>query len=101
MGLASTMWMATMLTMLLIEDIDHMSLHGNGGLRPFNYKETIREGIMRAKARGVRMGRKPRLDARKCRKVVEQYAAGETIAALARDYECGVATIHRDPWDSY
>jgi hypothetical protein len=34
--------------LVLIEDIDHMSLHGNGGLRPFNYKETIREGINRA-----------------------------------------------------
>jgi uncharacterized protein (DUF433 family) len=29
------------------------------------------------------------------RKIAERYAAGETMAELARDYDCGEATIWR------
>ena len=49
----------------------------------------------RAKARGTVFGRKPVLDAGERRRIAERYAAGETIATLARDYECGDATIWR------
>jgi uncharacterized protein (DUF433 family) len=35
------------------------------------------------------------LDAGQRRKVAERYAAGETMAELARDYGCGEATIWR------
>jgi hypothetical protein len=35
------------------------------------------------------------LDPGQRRKIVERYAAGETMAELAREYECGGATIWR------
>jgi DNA invertase Pin-like site-specific DNA recombinase len=69
-----------------------------GGMAEFERK-LIRarcdEGIKRAKARGTVFGRKPRLDAGERRKIAERFAAGETMAELARDYDVGVATIHR------
>jgi DNA invertase Pin-like site-specific DNA recombinase len=69
-----------------------------GGLAEFERK-LIRarcdEGIKRAKARGTVFGRKPVLDAGERRKIAERYSAGETMGELAREYSCGVATIHR------
>jgi hypothetical protein len=35
------------------------------------------------------------LDASQRKVIAERYATGETIAALARDYDCGDATIWR------
>jgi len=35
------------------------------------------------------------LDAEQRKKIAERYAAGETMAVLARDYGCGEATIWR------
>jgi DNA invertase Pin-like site-specific DNA recombinase len=52
-------------------------------------------GIARAKAKGTRFGRKPALDPGKRKRIAERYAAGETMAALAREYECGEATVWR------
>jgi DNA invertase Pin-like site-specific DNA recombinase len=52
-------------------------------------------GIDRAKARGKLFGRKPKLDVGQRKKIAERYAAGETMAELARDYDCGEATIWR------
>jgi DNA invertase Pin-like site-specific DNA recombinase len=69
-----------------------------GGLAEFE-RELIRsrcdEGIKRAKARGTVFGRKPVLDAGERTKIAERYGSGETMAELAREYSCGVATIHR------
>ena len=69
-----------------------------GGLYEFERKlirQRCDEGIKRARARGAQFGRKPVLDAGQCRKIAERYAAGETMAELARDYGCGEATIWR------
>jgi DNA invertase Pin-like site-specific DNA recombinase len=84
--------------------LDTTSIHGEllltimGGMAEFERK-LIRarcdEGIKRAKARGTVFGRKAVLDAGERRTIAERYAAGETIAELARDYDVGVATIHR------
>jgi DNA invertase Pin-like site-specific DNA recombinase len=52
-------------------------------------------GIDRAKAKGKKFGRKPVLDAGKRKVLAERYAAGETMAKLAVEYECGEATIWR------
>jgi DNA invertase Pin-like site-specific DNA recombinase len=52
-------------------------------------------GIERAKARAVQFGRPARLSASEKRKIAERHAAGETIPALAAEYEVGLATIHR------
>src|SRR6516225_582185 len=69
-----------------------------GGMAEFERK-LIRarcdEGIRRAIAKGTVFGRKPVLDAGEKRKIVERYSTGETMAELARDYGCGVGTIHR------
>ena len=51
--------------------------------------------IERAKAEGTKFGRTSVLDASQRRKIAERYAAGETMAELARDYGCGEATIWR------
>jgi DNA invertase Pin-like site-specific DNA recombinase len=52
-------------------------------------------GIARAKRKGTKFGRPSALDAGQRRKIAERYSAGETMAALAREYDCGEATIWR------
>jgi len=58
-------------------------------------RKRCQAGIDRARAMGTQFGRTPVLDAGQKRKIADRYAAGESIPALARDYECGVATIWR------
>jgi DNA invertase Pin-like site-specific DNA recombinase len=69
-----------------------------GGIAEFE-RELIRKrcqaGIDRAKAKGVKFGRRSVLDASQRRKIAERHAAGETMAELAREYNCGEATIWR------
>jgi DNA invertase Pin-like site-specific DNA recombinase len=69
-----------------------------GGIAEFE-RELIRarceEGIVRAKAKGTKFGRKAALDASQKRKIAERYAEGETMADLAVEYEVGEATIWR------
>ena len=69
-----------------------------GGFAEFE-RELIRsrceEGIARAKVKGTKFGRKSVLDASERRVIAERYAKGETMAVLARAYECGEATIWR------
>lgn len=52
-------------------------------------------GIAKAREQGKKFGRPSALDVEQRRKIAERYAAGETMAELARDYECGEATIWR------
>ena len=69
-----------------------------GGVAQFE-RELIRsrceEGIERAKAKGTKFGRKAVLDATERRVIAERHASGATMAQLAREYECGEATIWR------
>jgi DNA invertase Pin-like site-specific DNA recombinase len=58
-------------------------------------RKRCQAGIERAKAKGTKFGRPSTLDASQRRKIAERYAKGETMAELARDYECGEATIWR------
>src|SRR5262245_66655527 len=58
-------------------------------------RKRCQAGIERAKANGTQFGRTPVLDASQRRKIAERYANGETMAELAREYECGEATIWR------
>ena len=46
-------------------------------------------GIQRARERGVAFGRPTKLNAKQRRMIAEWYAAGETAAALAREFEVG------------
>jgi DNA invertase Pin-like site-specific DNA recombinase len=52
-------------------------------------------GIAKAREQGKKFGRPSALDVGQKRKIAERYAAGETMAALAADYEVGEATIFR------
>jgi DNA invertase Pin-like site-specific DNA recombinase len=69
-----------------------------GGIAEFErglIRKRCEEGIERAKAKGTRFGRPSALDPGQRRRIAERYASGETMAALAREYECGEATIWR------
>jgi DNA invertase Pin-like site-specific DNA recombinase len=69
-----------------------------GGLAEFERKlirQRCEDGIKRAKAKGTRFGRRSVLDAGQRKRIAERYAAGETMAELAREYDCGEATVWR------
>lgn len=53
------------------------------------------EGIQKARDQGKKFRRPSALDAGQKRKIADRYAAGETMAELAREYEVGEATIFR------
>jgi len=57
--------------------------------------ERCKAGIARAKAKGKRFGRPTTLDTSQRSRIAQRYSEGETIAALARDYSVGDATIWR------
>jgi DNA invertase Pin-like site-specific DNA recombinase len=69
-----------------------------GGIAQFE-RELIRsrceEGIERAKAKGIRFGRKRKLDRYMVRAAADRYAKGETMAELAEVYGVNEATIWR------
>jgi DNA invertase Pin-like site-specific DNA recombinase len=79
-------------------DVGRLVLAIMGGIAEFE-RELIRKrcdaGIARAKAKGTKFGRPSALDATQRKRIAERYAAGETMAELARDYDCGEATIWR------
>jgi DNA invertase Pin-like site-specific DNA recombinase len=52
-------------------------------------------GITKAREQGKKFGRPSALDVGQKRKIAERYAAGDTMQALADEYEVGVASIHR------
>jgi len=69
-----------------------------GGIAQFEralIRKRCDEGIERAKRKGTKFGRPTALDASQKRKIAERYAAGETMAELAIEYEVGEATIWR------
>ena len=69
-----------------------------GGLAEFE-RELIRartgEGRERAKARGVKMGRKPKLTPHQIREAVGRRDKGETVRDIARTYNVSHSTISR------
>jgi DNA invertase Pin-like site-specific DNA recombinase len=69
-----------------------------GGLAEFE-RELIRaraaEGRERAKARGVRLGRKPKLTAHQQQEARRRRADGESIRDIARSYAIHHSTISR------
>jgi len=69
-----------------------------GGLAEFE-RELImartQAGIERARERGVKFGRRERLNTTQRKMLAERYAAGETMAGLADFFEVGVATVFR------
>jgi DNA invertase Pin-like site-specific DNA recombinase len=69
-----------------------------GGLAEFE-RELIRartgEGRKRAKARGVRFGRPPKLNGHQRQEALQRLAAGETQADIARTFDVDATTIGR------
>jgi DNA invertase Pin-like site-specific DNA recombinase len=69
-----------------------------GGLVEFE-RELIKartgEGRARAKAKGVHMGRPPKLTAHQRREAIERRAAGEPLMDIARTYGVSHTTIGR------
>ena len=69
-----------------------------GGLAEFE-RELIRartgEGRERAKARGVRLGRKPKLTSHQVREALGRRDAGEPLAEIGRSYNVSHSTISR------
>jgi DNA invertase Pin-like site-specific DNA recombinase len=69
-----------------------------GGLAEFE-RELIRartgEGRERAKARGVQMGRKPKLTPHQTREAIGRRDKGETVRDIARTYNVSHSTISR------
>lgn len=69
-----------------------------GGLAEFE-RELIRartgEGRKRAKARGVKLGRKPKLTPHQRREALERRATGEPVRDIARSYAVSHSTISR------
>ncbi len=53
------------------------------------------EGRERAKARGVKLGRKPKLTPQQKREALSRRSAGETLMEIARSYNVSFATISR------
>jgi DNA invertase Pin-like site-specific DNA recombinase len=79
-------------------DVGQLMLTIMGGIAQFErslIRKRCDEGIERAKRQGRQFGRPSALDAGQKRKIAERYANGETMAELAREYECGEATIWR------
>jgi DNA invertase Pin-like site-specific DNA recombinase len=69
-----------------------------GGLAEFE-RDLIRirtsEGRARAKARGVRLGRRPKLTLHQQREALQRRANGEAVADIARSYNVHHSTISR------
>ena len=72
-----------------------------GGLAEFE-RELIRtrtgEGRARAVARGVRLGRKPKLTGHQRKEAIARRQAGEVLADIARTYNVSHSTISRLHW---
>ena len=58
-------------------------------------KTRTADGRARAKARGVRMGRRPKLTPHQQREALDRRAAGEAIREIARSYNVSHSTISR------
>jgi putative DNA-invertase from lambdoid prophage Rac len=58
-------------------------------------RERVNAGLARAKAQGIKLGRKPALSDQQREQVLQQLAAGVTVSALARQYATTRQTIIR------
>jgi DNA invertase Pin-like site-specific DNA recombinase len=79
-------------------DVGRLVLAIMGGIAEFE-RELIRKrcqaGIERAKRQGKKFGPKPVLDAGQRKRIAERFAAGDSMAYLAKEYDCSVPTVWR------
>jgi DNA invertase Pin-like site-specific DNA recombinase len=69
-----------------------------GGLAEFERHLILsrtQEGRVRAKARGIKFGRKPKLTGHQQQEALMRRAAGETLTEIARSYNVSHMTIGR------
>lgn len=64
-------------------------------LCPTCHRRMVRAGQFRALARGVRLGRRPKLTADQCREALARRAEGESLADIGRSYAVSHSTISR------
>jgi DNA invertase Pin-like site-specific DNA recombinase len=79
-------------------DVGRLVLAIMGGIAEFErslIRNRCQAGIERAKAKGTKFGRPTALDVGERKRIAERYAAGETMAELAREYGVGEATVWR------
>jgi DNA invertase Pin-like site-specific DNA recombinase len=62
---------------------------------PRRDRETLAPGRQRAKARGVVMGRRPKLTGHQRREAIARREAGELLTDIARSYNVSHSTISR------
>jgi DNA invertase Pin-like site-specific DNA recombinase len=84
--------------------MDTISAHGRlllnilGSIAEFErelIKSRTGEGRARAKARGVKFGRKPKLTAHQAQEALRRREAGEALAGIGRSYNVSDSTISR------
>jgi DNA invertase Pin-like site-specific DNA recombinase len=79
-------------------DVGKLMLTIMSGIAQFErgiIRRRCEEGIVRAKAKGVKFGRKRKLDAGMVRAAADRYAKGESMAQLAEVYGVSEPTIWR------
>ena len=79
-------------------DVGRLMLAIMGGISEFErslIRKRCEDGIKRARAKGTMFGRAPKLDPSQRRVIAERYAAGETMAELAKDYDVSEPTVWR------
>ena len=87
-----------MICRTITPDVGRLVMTIMGGIAEFErnlIRKRCEEGIQRAKRKGTKFGRPTALDPSQRRRIAERYTAGETMVELAREYECGAATIWR------
>jgi hypothetical protein len=73
----------------------HFKLHGRQQNGAYNYAQHVRAGQQAAKARGVKLGRKPKLTHHQRLEAIARRDAGETVASIARSYNVHHSMIVR------
>jgi hypothetical protein len=71
----------------------------NAVLRPDVTRERTGEGRARARARGVRFGRKPKLTTHQIAEALRRRDAGEALTEIAKTYNVSHSTISRLPYN--
>jgi len=73
----------------------HLKLHQRQMNGAYNAGQRLAEAFAAAKARGIKLGRKPKLSEHQRAEAVKRRAAGETLVDIARSFNVSHPTIIR------
>jgi HNH endonuclease/Helix-turn-helix domain of resolvase len=73
----------------------HFKLHGRQKIGAYSASQHIREGHAKARAKGVKLGRKPKLTHHQRLEALARRDAGETLVDIARSFNVSHSTISR------